>query len=201
MKKKQIMIVLVSALLLALIVVGVILIKEKNKTIDLSDISDMIVGAEMPNIIYYDENKLILNGSFGIIVYNLSSNKITDRISIDEIERLCPDVDPVSALASSDGKEVYYGKFYENPSKAISLSNHKVKDISPDEITIFEIKDKSYDEKYSTFIENELVSNSVASYDDSFVYLACDSDGQIKNLRVVRYYYDDKSKEETKIFQ
>lgn len=70
-----------------------------------------------------------------------------------------------------------------------------------DEITVFEIKDKLYDEKYSAFIENELVSVSVASYDDSFVYLACDSDWQIKNLRIVRCYYDDKSKEKTKIFQ
>lgn len=56
-----------------------------EEPIDVSDVKDMIFGSEVPNILYYSEEKAIIDGSFGVVVYDLENRRLTDRITFDKI--------------------------------------------------------------------------------------------------------------------
>lgn len=54
---------------------------KEEKSIDVSDVKDMIFGSELPNILYYSKEKAIIDGSFGVAVYDLENSRLTDRIT------------------------------------------------------------------------------------------------------------------------
>ena len=72
-KKRKI---LLCALALIILALSAILILSKNNIteseINLDDIDSMNIGAQMPDIIYGDDDKLIMKGTFGIIFFRFA---------------------------------------------------------------------------------------------------------------------------------
>ena len=73
--------------------------------LDLSDIEGQGFFDKIASIIYADEKTVILYGECGLVVYNLTDNKIALRASVDYLRGLGYDFP--YALASPDGTEVY----------------------------------------------------------------------------------------------
>lgn len=59
--------------------------KAEEEPIDVSDIKDMVFWSEEPGILYYGEGKVIIDGDFGVVVYDLENRKLTDRVAYDKI--------------------------------------------------------------------------------------------------------------------
>lgn len=84
---------------------------EKEINIDLSDIRDLNIGGEMPEILYGDDEKIIMHSSFGILTYNYKEEKITQRVHFEDIgeitSRFC------GYRGAKDGKRIFIMLFYE----------------------------------------------------------------------------------------
>src|SRR5690606_15441359 len=75
--------------------------------VDLSDIESMNIGAEMPRLIYADHNIAVMQGTFGVIVYNTQNSKVTNRISYEHIKSY--GISMMLASVSEDGSTIYIG--------------------------------------------------------------------------------------------
>lgn len=75
--------------------------------INLSDIDDMNIGAEMPKMLYCENGTLIMSGTFGLIVYDLDERKVTDRLNYKLLNKL--GIDYLYGTVSSVGTTVYLG--------------------------------------------------------------------------------------------
>ena len=62
------------------------LTKGKELAVDMSDIEQMNIGAEMPRLLYADNNIVVMEGAFGVVVYNMQDSIVTNRISYEQIE-------------------------------------------------------------------------------------------------------------------
>ncbi len=71
----------------------------------LGDIEKMNIGAEMPKILYCENGKLILQGTFGLLVYNLEDKRVTDRLSYAILNKI--GIDILDCTVSADGERVY----------------------------------------------------------------------------------------------
>lgn len=76
MEKKQILMLLLSVVIISVVFISCS--AEKDSNIDLADIETMNIGAEMPEILYGDDEKIILHGTFGILTYNYKELKVID---------------------------------------------------------------------------------------------------------------------------
>lgn len=57
----------------------------EEEIIDVSDVKDMVFWSEEPIILYYGEGKIIVDGNFGVVVYDLENSRLTDRITHDQM--------------------------------------------------------------------------------------------------------------------
>ncbi len=160
-----------------------------EKDIDLSDIDDMNIGAEMPDIIYGDDEKIIMHGTFGILTYNYKEEKITQRVKSDAFG------DNANSMhgyrASKDGKRIFILLFFEEKNYEYNLSSGK--------LNIFEgdVDEEAFNESIFTADENNqfiknfgdsyLTSNTYLKKNNSVLFLKADSSWQMKTLQLVEY--------------
>lgn len=173
--------------------------KPEEEPIDISDVKDMILGSEVPSILYCDEEKIIIDGAgFGVVVYDLENGKLTDRISIDKIREF--GMVGYDNYASADGKTIYFTDMLQSTGEVTAMVAYDVesktaspvKDLSNDEfpdgvwdwdggrfqtehLDPYNPFDKNY-EKYYEYLgkyseESCLISYTVVPLENEFVFL------------------------------
>lgn len=185
--------------------------KAEEEPIDVSDVKDMVFGSEIPYIIYCSEEKIIINGTFGVVVYDLENSKLTDRISIDKIREF--GMVGYDNYASADGKTIYFTDMlqsvgevtamvaYDVESKTASPVKNLSNDEFPDGVWDWEggrfqagpcdpynSFSKDY-EKYHEYFEkyfdrNCLIGANTVTLENDFVFLSM-QDAQFYELEVI----------------
>lgn len=169
---------------------------KEEEPIDVSDVKDMIFGSEMPNILYYSKEKTIIDGPFGVAVYDLENRRLTDRITYDQMREW--GMTGYFNFASADGGTVYITDMRQNDGVTTSMVAYDVesKTASPSrDITSDKIREESWDwdggrfqtenidpynpydrEKYSEYLgkyseQNCLIGGTAVSDENEFVFL------------------------------
>ena len=173
--------------------------KAEEEPIDVSDVKDMVFWSEEPLILYYGEGKIIIDGDFGVIIYDLENSKLTDRISVDQI--LEWGMPAYGNYASADGGTLYFTDMrqidgvttsfvaYDIESKTVSDVMEMTEEGFPDET--FGVKRKHYDPaKYENIFQkyiddNCFISSSAVLLENGeFVFLSM-QDAQFYELEVI----------------
>lgn len=171
-----------------------------EEAVDLSDIPDMNIGAEMPFILYCSEEKIIIDGSCGIIVYDLENGKITDRISAEEIHEM--NMAGFANFVSADGNTIILTDMRQNSGEINNFVAYDVESrtASPAEPygsgeQLDRFTEKRYDpaeyEKY--FAEGYIIGVDPVPLENEFVYLRS-PDWDMKNLEIAVCGYDGSEK-------
>ena len=185
--------------------------KAEEEPIDVSDVKDMVFGSEIPYILYCSEEKIIINGTFGVVVYDLENGKLTDRISIDKIREF--GMVGYDNYASADGKTIYFTDMLQSTGEVTAMVAYDVesktaspvKDLSNDEFPDgvwdwdggrfqaglcdpYNSFSKDY-EKYHEYFEkyfdqNCLISANAVTLENEFVFLSM-QDAQFYELEVI----------------
>ncbi|MHA7967522.1 M56 family metallopeptidase [Paenibacillus sp. CAU 1782] len=185
-----------------------------SATVDLSDIEDMNIGAEMPWLLYGDGGKAIMQGTFGLLVYNLDDREIQSRISYEELEDQGIGIPFLNAAVADDGSTVYLGS--DDPSAGFVSEFTHVLDVKSSRIRTFSGQPKplfpteslfasegqkydAYSAKYPDF-QTKLIGTLIVEHGDSFFFLRADSDWSMKSLELVRRSHTDNPDQIYRIF-
>lgn len=172
---------------------------EKESSIDLSDIQDMNIGAEMPEILYGDDEKMIMHGSFGILTYNHKEEKITQRVHFEDIgeitSRFC------GYRGAKDGKRIFIMLFDEQKNYEYNLVSGKLNifagDIENEAFYAPVFTDEECNQLTQAIGDTYLTSLHYLKKDSSILFLKADSSWQMRTLQLVEY--DMNSKKELKV--
>nr|WP_144924650.1 hypothetical protein [Paenibacillus bovis] len=170
--------------------------------VDLSDIESMNIGAEIPRLIYADHNIAVMQGTFGVIVYNTQDSKVTNRISYEHIKPY--GISMMLASVSEDGSTIYIGNDdMSNEFKythQYDINTRVIKETTQQPTRLFSstnIETPGYNEKYDKYFDlNYLTGNTIVEFERSFMYVRS-SDWEMKNLQIVLHHYENG---ESKIF-
>lgn len=179
-----------------------------SRDIDLSDIETMNIGAELPKLLYADEEKVIIKGTCGIVVYEFNEKCITNRLSDEQLKQR--GIFNAIAFASMDGQRVYIVDSEDIMHSALgeislykynlafnSLTQRKgmVEDVFPRQQFGFSEEDKQY-------IDNSKLTSSLSvNRDNDFIFLQADTDWSMSSLQIVICGYDTGEKEIIDIFK
>ena len=154
-----------------------------------TDIGQMNIGAQLPTIVFADRHTVILNGTFGLLVYDTDANAIVHLISYEKLGTI--GIDILEAIASSDGSLVYLANH-----TGTGLEFTRVLDVK--NLTISEYsggvpKDRFVTEdlfsKYGGLIEAKnrtyIVNGSAVTIDGSILYVRADRDWSMSSLQIV----------------
>ncbi len=167
--------------------------------ISLSDIADMNIGTDLPRMIYCDDERVIMNGTFGLLVYNHNEAEIERRVSYDVLKEY--GFTGIDAVASPDGKTVYICQH-----DGMSLNYTYQYDVEKDEISPCNEKPQSFftkdsgnivtdeyllNEAYSGYFNNEFINNYLGVHctESGFYYLRADRDWCMSSLQLVHHSY------------
>lgn len=171
---------------------------KENGTIDLSDIDSMNIGAEMPEIIFYDEEEIILSGSFGILGFNITEEEVTRRINFDAFPEIM-DYRHFYSF-SDDGKRMFITLPETEEYFEYNLKTGKLKSVDKIEETLFSPSLLSMEHSIQ-IAENagskSLIGNTCLMKDSSVTVLRAESNWQMKTLEIVEY--DLKNDKEIKV--
>lgn len=171
---------------------------QKESRIDLFDIQDLNIGAEMPEILYGDDEKIILHGTFGILTYNYKEEKITQRVHFEDIgeitSRFC------DYRGAKDGKRIFILLYDEQKNYEYNLSSGKLSVFDGDiEDEVFNVP-KFTDEENKQLAEalggTYLTGNTYLKKDSSVLFLKAEANWQMRTLQLVEY--DMSSNKEVK---
>jgi hypothetical protein len=171
-------------------------------SVDLSDIAHMNIGSEMPRLLYADDNIAVIQGTFGVIVYNMQDSIVTNRISYEHMKSY--DISMMLASVSQDGTTIYIGN--EDMSNEFiythqyNISTRVIKKTTQQPSGLYSpinIETPGYNEQYDKYFDLlYLTGDKIAELDNSFIYLRS-SDWNMKNLQIVICQYEDG---ESKVF-
>lgn len=202
-KKKKILIIAAVVLIVICAVILIVTLTGKtakhDKNLNLSDISSMTRDTDMPMIIYADKEKVyIADSQFGFVIYDMAQKKVVDRCTYDEMNGICKDVGVLEAMATNDGKHIYFGERLVGLSWEYNTKSQKYKSLGKlsKDIYIPTAIAAGYNSEYDQYFDlNYDISDTIGVLDDSFVYLRLDSEGKLENLQLVRCY-NDKDKQD-----
>ncbi len=202
-KKKKILIIAAVILIVICAVILIVTLTGKtakhDKNLNLSDISSMTRDTDMPMIIYADKEKVyIADSQFGFVIYDMAQKKVVDRCTYDEMNGICKDVGVLEAMATNDGKHIYFGERLVGLSWEYNTKSQKYKSLGKlsKDIYIPTAIAAGYNSEYDQYFDlNYDISDTIGVLDDSFVYLRLDSEGKLENLQLVRCY-NDKDKQD-----
>ncbi len=158
----------------------------QNSAVDLSDIADMNIGAEMPDIIYADGNKVIMQGTFGATVYDMQKEKVTDRISYDTLGGL--EIEFLNATSYVDGKTLFLSDMNDEHIKityTYSLSDRKFRKYETEETDFFECRVLDYEETIILGHGRYLIGAYATGAGEDLIYLRSE-DWSVSSLEIVR---------------
>lgn len=187
-----------------LILAGCLNNASEELSVDLSDIPQMNIGAEMPRLLYADDNIAVIQGTFGVIVYNMQNSLVTNRISYEHMKSY--DISMMLASVSQDGTTIYIGNDNMSFSNEIlythqyDISSRVIKEAKEQPSGVFmpnTIETPGYNEQYDKYLDLQyLTSDKIVEFNNSFLYLRS-LDWNIKNLQIVICKYEDG---ESKVF-
>lgn len=165
-------------------------------SVDLSDIAYMNIGSEVPRLLYADDNIAVIQGTFGVIVYNLQDSIVTNRISYEQMKSY--DISVMLASVSQDGTTIYIGN--DGMSNEIiythqyNISTREIKKTTQQPSELYSpitIETPGYNEQYDKYFDLQyLTGDKIAELDNSFIYLRS-SDWNMKNLQIVICQYEN----------
>ncbi len=177
-------------------------------SLDLSDIPEMNIGAEMPSILYADDNIAVIQGTFGVIVYNMQNSFVTNRISYGHMKSY--DISMMVASVSQDGTTIYIGNEdmsmtnESNFTHQYDIRSMKIIKITQQPSGLYRpvtIETPGYNEQYDKYFNLEyLTGDKIAELEHSFLYLRS-SDWNMQNLQIVRCHYEDGDSKVFDIFK
>lgn len=204
------------ALVLAMVVVivmGIGLLANPvtpREPVDLSDIEQMNIGAEMPSMLYADKQIAIMQGTFGLLVYTMDDSTIRDRISDNEL-RILGIFDGLNAQVSFKGDKVYMKNF--NPAtgevqgftRVYDVNSRRIRNFSgqPKQLFVRKFPERQRYQEYRTKFADfntKLIGHDIVDLSDSFLYLRADTDWSMKSLELVRRSYTDGTGRSYRIF-
>lgn len=175
-------------------------------SVDLSDIAHMNIGSEMPRLLYANSDIAVIQGTFGVIVYNMKDSIVTNRISYELMKSY--DISMMLASVSQDGKTIYIGN--DDMSNEFiythqyDISSKVIKKITQQPSGIFiptNIESPGYNEQYDKYFDLQyLTSNIIVELDNSFIYLRS-LDWNMKNLQIVICQYEDGESKVLDVFK
>ena len=165
--------------------------------IDLSDIEQMNIGAEMPHLLYADNNSAIMQGTFGLVVYNINDSIVTNRISYEQLKSY--GISMLYAAVSQDGTTIYIGNDDMNGGSNFkhqyNIRTRVMKKISQQPVNVFtpiRIEIPGYNEEYDKYFDFQyLINDSIVEVGHSFMYLRANSDWSMKSLQLIICQYVD----------
>lgn len=164
--------------------------------VELSDIDQMNIGAEMPRLLYADHQIAVMQGTFGVVVYNMQESIVTNRISYEQIKSY--GISMMLASVSQDGTTIFIGNDDMSMSSNESVFTHQydistriIKKTTQQPSNLFSPKTieqpgfhKQYDDsQYGT-------SHNIVELDKSFIYLRS-AKWEMKDLQIVNCPYED----------
>ncbi len=180
--------------------------------VNLSDIEIMNMGTEVPRLIYADDNKLIISGACGIIVYDLNIREVTHRLSCEFLAAY--GVEYPNSLATKNGNKVY---IYDAMDDFNGIPREErdgifVYDIEKGILIKQQDGDEPFFEGRESFFRNEdikkkytdrskLTSSNYIDKGDCFVFLQGDIDWSMKSLQIVICDYETGDKEIIDVFK
>lgn len=172
--------------------------KTEDETIDVSDVKDMVFGSEEPIILYYGEGKIIIDGDFGVAVYDLENSKLTDRITHDQMREW--GMAGYGNFASADGKTLYFTDMRQIDGVMTSFVAYDIESKAVSDVTemteegfldgTFASKTKHYDpaeyeQYFQKYIDDNCLIGGAALLDSGeFVFLSM-RDGRFYELEAV----------------
>lgn len=181
-----------------------------GKEVDLSDIEEMNIGAEMPRLLYGDKNRLVIQGTFGLLVYDIDDSLVTDRLSYKDVSPL--GISMLYAAVSQDGSKIFIGNDEPPGSSGASRYTHQydvrtgtITKISRQPGNLYRLvvisPSPGYNEQYDKYFDfNYLNGDTIIDYGDSFLYLRANTDWSMKSLQCVICQYKDGTSESQNIF-
>ena len=175
--------------------------------VELSDIHEMNIGSEMPSLLYADEKIALMQGTFGLLIYNLGTREVANRISYKELKEL--HINFLQAAVSQNGKYIYMAnESMSEPTTYLysyNIGEGKLEKISKQPENLFRpIYLGASDEinnYYRQFMDDGyLVNETVVEFDNYFIYLRAEHDWSMKSLQLVKYQYDSKVRDVYDIF-
>lgn len=181
-----------------------------SEDIDLSDIETLNTGANMPDLLYADEDKVIVNGTCGVVVYDLNEKLIANRLSADELRHR--GIFNAVAFASMNGRHVYIYDLEEGVNSTLSeinlykynlafnsLSQRRgmVEDVFPRQSFFDEAK---YEEMKKYMDKSKLTGSYYINREDDFIFLQGDTDWSMSSLQIVICDYKTGDKEIINVF-
>lgn len=175
---------------------NITLLKGEELAVDLSDIEQMNIGAEMPRLLYADNEIVVMQGTFGVIVYNMQDSIVTNRISYEQMESY--DISMMLSSVSQDGTTI----FIRNDDMSMSSNDYTFTyqyDISTRIIqktiqqpsNLFSpktIEQPGYHEQYDDLQYG--TSHNIVELGNSFIYLRSTT-WEMKDLQIVNCPYKD----------
>lgn len=170
--------------------------------VDTSDIEQMNIGSEMPRLLYADNNITVMQGTFGVVVYNMQDSIVTNRISYEQIKSY--GITMMLASVSQDGTTIFIGNDDMSMSSNEFIYTHQydistrvIKKTTQQPSNLYRpetIEAPGYHEQYDDLQYG--TSHTIVELDDSFIYLRS-SYWEMKYLQIVNCPYEDG---ESKVF-
>lgn len=195
--------IMITVFILVLLTVSIFIyykvaINDNRKSaVNLSDIEQMNIGSEMPQLLYADNNSAVMQGTFGLVVYNISDSMVTNRISYEQLE--LSGISMLYAAVSQDGTTVYIGNNDMNGGRNLThqynIKTSVMKKISQQPVNVFKpirINTPGYNKQYDKYFDFQyLINDTIVEVDNSFMYLRAKSDWSMKSLQLIICQYAD----------
>lgn len=170
--------------------------------VDMSDIEQMNIGSEMPRLLYADNKIAVMQGTFGVVVYNMQDSIVTNRISYKQIKSY--GITMMLASVSHDGTTIFIGNndlFNEYIyTHQYSISTKVIKKTTQQPSSLYSpinIETPGYNEQYDKYFDLQyLTGDKIVELGNSFIYLRS-LDWNMKDLQIAICQYEDG---EIKIF-
>ena len=164
--------------------------------VDLNDIEQMNIGAEMPRLLYANNNIAVMQGTFGVVVFNMQDSVVTNRISYEQLTSY--GITMMAATVSQDGSTIFIGN--EDMSAEViftyqyDINTRFIKESTQQPSDLFypiTIETPGYNAQYDKYFDLQyLTSDKIVELNDSFIYLRS-LDWNMKNLQIVICQYED----------
>lgn len=174
----------------------------EDLAVDMSDIEQMNIGSQMPKLLYADNNLAVLQGTVGVVVYNMQDSIVTNRISYEQIKSY--GITMMLASVSQDGTTIFIGNddmfnefIYTHQYNISTRIINKTTQQPLNLYTPINIETPGYNEQYDKYFDLQyLTGDTIVELDNSFIYLRS-PDWNMKNLQIVICQYEDG---ENKVF-